>query len=81
MTHFKSKMLRRILLLIVIVLSGFSVTNTNRACAKGGACCSFCNPIWSYCASLTYPNENYRNQWACIVSNGGEDCEVCNPTC
>jgi hypothetical protein len=48
------------------------------AAAEGGACCSYCVPIWNYC---NQHQGEYKSWWQCVELNGGSECEVCNPTC
>lgn len=81
MTYFTLRLFRKLLILTAMITAVVFMTFTDDAKAQGGACCSFCNPIWGFCATLSYPNDKYPTSWDCIVSNGGEECEVCNPTC
>jgi hypothetical protein len=82
MTLFTSKIFRKMLILMVMVIGTVAVTNMDRVSAKGGACCfSYCNPIYAICNTYTIPNDKYATLWDCIVEHYGADCEACNPSC
>jgi len=81
MKHFTSKLLNKLLILTAMIAGVVFLTFTDDAKAQGGACCSYCNPIYAICNTYTIPNDKYATLWDCIVEHYGSECEVCNPSC